>query len=131
MAKHSRFRLTRAGLPCAALLVLGLGLTPLAAHAQTYTDLHDFNINAGDPFTFVNGRLAEGVTAISTPSPTKGEASSKAPSSSSHPAEPSPSFTALLATPTANFLKAASPSAPMATFMAMRKPEVPAITEPC
>jgi len=60
MAKHSRFGLTRAGLPCAALLVLGLGLTPLAAHAQTYTDLHDFNINAGDPFTFVNGRLAQG-----------------------------------------------------------------------
>src|SRR3977135_399997 len=60
MAKHSRFRLTRAGLPCAALLVLGLGLTPLAAPAQTYPDLHDFNINAGDPFTFVNGRLAQG-----------------------------------------------------------------------
>jgi uncharacterized repeat protein (TIGR03803 family) len=60
MEKHSRFRLTRAGLPCAARLVLGLCLTPLAAQAQTYTDLHDFNINAGDPFTFVNGRLAQG-----------------------------------------------------------------------
>src|SRR6267378_2348420 len=60
MAKHSRFRITRAGLPCAALLGLGLVLTPVATQAQIYTDLHDFNINAGDPFTFVSGRLAQG-----------------------------------------------------------------------
>jgi hypothetical protein len=60
MAKHLRFRLTPAGLPCAALLALGLAATPLVAQVQTFTDLHDFNINSGDPFTFVNGRLAQG-----------------------------------------------------------------------
>src|SRR5438105_4061550 len=59
MAKHFHFRITRPGLPC-ALLALGLVLTPLAAQAQIYTDLNDFNINAGDPFAFTNGRLAQG-----------------------------------------------------------------------
>ena len=117
MAKHSRFRLTRAGLPCAALLVLGLGLTPLAAHAQTYTDLHDFNINAGDPFTFVNGRLAQGRDGNFYAESNQGGSFLKG--------------TVFQATPTANFLKAASLSARMATLMAMRKPEAPAITEPC
>jgi uncharacterized repeat protein (TIGR03803 family) len=60
MTKHFGFRLTRAGLPCAAFLALGLGLSLLAAPIQTYTDLHDFNASAGDPTTFNSGRLAQG-----------------------------------------------------------------------
>jgi uncharacterized repeat protein (TIGR03803 family) len=60
MAKHFRFRLPRTGLPCAALLALGLGLSLLAAPPITFTDLHDFNGGAGDPTTFNSGRMAQG-----------------------------------------------------------------------
>jgi hypothetical protein len=35
-----------------AALALVLGLTPLAAQAQTYTDLHDFTGGVHDPSSF-------------------------------------------------------------------------------
>ena len=59
MAKHFRFNFTLVDWLRSLLLALGLGLTSHAMQAQTYTDLHDFNINAGDPCAFVNGRVAQ------------------------------------------------------------------------
>ena len=44
----------------AALAVFGLTMAAIPAHAQTYTDLHDFNAGAGDPYNFQLTKLAQG-----------------------------------------------------------------------
>jgi uncharacterized repeat protein (TIGR03803 family) len=42
------------------LLALAVGGASIPAQAQTYTDLHDFNSGAGDPFNFNSNKLAQG-----------------------------------------------------------------------
>jgi uncharacterized repeat protein (TIGR03803 family) len=42
------------------VLVLGAFVAPRFAQSQTYTDLHDFNPSAGDPYSFVESKLAQG-----------------------------------------------------------------------
>jgi uncharacterized repeat protein (TIGR03803 family) len=44
----------------AAMAVLTLTGIAIPAQAQTYTDLHDFNASAGDPYDFLVAKLAQG-----------------------------------------------------------------------
>ena len=43
-----------------AVFVVAIAGTAIPAQAQTYTDLHDFNPGAGDPYNFDSGRLSQG-----------------------------------------------------------------------
>ena len=50
----------RNGAFVAMLLALAFAGAAIPARAQTYTDLHDFNSGAGDPFNFNSNKLAQG-----------------------------------------------------------------------
>jgi uncharacterized repeat protein (TIGR03803 family) len=52
------FRIARA--LTLACLTVALAGTTIPVHAQTYTDLHDFNASAGDPSNFNSNKLAQG-----------------------------------------------------------------------
>jgi uncharacterized repeat protein (TIGR03803 family) len=44
----------------AAMVALALAVGTIPAHAQTFTDLHDFNASAGDPYNFNVSKLTQG-----------------------------------------------------------------------